>query len=61
MKTVYFGLTDYGLYIWFTSKQAVRNCKQASEIAHENIVKFHRAPAIFQIFRFYLGKEYKRG
>jgi hypothetical protein len=61
MKTVYFGLTDYGLWIWFTSKQAVRNCKQASEITHENIVKCHRAHGFFQIFRFYLGKEYKRG
>jgi len=61
MKTVYFGLTDYGLWIWFTSKQAVRNCKQASEITHENIVEYRCAYGFFQIFRFCLKKEYKRG
>lgn len=61
MKTVYFGLTDYGLWIWFTSEQAVRNGKRASEITHENIVEYHTASIFFQIFRFFLKKEYKRG
>lgn len=56
MNTVYYGLTERGLWIAFTSKTAIRNCKQASEIAGETIVKCHVAPLFFQIFRFYLPK-----
>ena len=61
MTTIYYGLTDYGLWIWFKSKKAVRSCKQASEITNENIVKFHQAPIYLQICRFYLDKKYQRG
>ena len=60
MKTVYYGLTNEGLWIWFKSKKAVRNCKTASEITGETIKEFKLAPLFFQIFRFYLGKEYYR-
>ena len=56
MNTVYYGLTERGLWIAFTSKTAIRNCKQASKIAGETIVKFQVAPLFFQIFRFYLPK-----
>ena len=61
MKTIYYGLNSDGLWIWFRSKQPVRNCKRASEICGETITTFHVAPLFFQIFPFYLRKEYKRG
>lgn len=61
MTTIYYGLTDYGLWIWFKSKKAVRNCKEASKITKENIIEFRQAPLYFQIFRFCLQKDYKRG
>ena len=61
MKTVYYGLNADGLWIWFKNKQAIRNCKCASEICGETITQFCTAPLFFQIFRFFLKKEYKRG
>lgn len=61
MTTVYYGLTDDGLWIWFQSEKAIRNCKEASKITKENIKKVRVAPALFQIFRFFLRKDNKRG
>lgn len=56
MNTVYYGLTDKGIWIAFTSKEAVRNSKKASEIVGMTITKYHVAPLFFQIFRFWLPK-----
>lgn len=61
MKTVYCGLTEKGLWIWFKSKTPVRNCKRASIITHENIKEYKVAPLFFQIFQFCLGRDYYRG
>jgi hypothetical protein len=56
MNTVYYGLTDKGTWIAFTSKEAVRNSKKASEIVGVTITKYYVAPLFFQIFRFWLPK-----
>ena len=61
MKTYYKGLTDSGVWVWFRSKKAVRNCKTASEICGEPIVQFGLAPFLYQIFPWLLSSEMKRG
>lgn len=62
MKNYYYGLTEEGLWIWFRTKRAVRNCKAASEICGESIKQFELVPLLYSLLPFfYLKKEYKRG
>lgn len=53
IKTLYFGLTEEGIWTSFKSREPVRNCKRASEIVGKKVVKFKTAPLFYQIFRFY--------
>lgn len=61
INTVYYGLTEQGRWIWFTTKEEIYNDEQASKIINEPIKKVHKAPTLYQICRFYLPKDgYKK-
>lgn len=58
----YYGLTNYGLWIWFRSKNEINDCEAASKICGEIICKVEPVPLFFRIFHFlYLDKEGRRG
>lgn len=62
MKNYYYGLTQNGYWIWFCTKQHVRNCKTASAICGETIQEFRLVPFTHYLLRFFiLRKENKRG
>lgn len=60
MKTMYEGFNADGLGVYFLSKKPVRNCKQASEICGEEIIKFRVAPLFWQLFPMFRDTKYKR-
>lgn len=62
MKKMYYGLNADGLWIYFFSKKPIRNCKEASEICKEEIIKFKPSTLFMQAYTvlFWNDKEYKR-
>lgn len=60
IKTMYEGYNADGIGVYFLSKEPVINCKQASEICGEEIVRFGLAPLFWQLFPMFRDTAYKR-
>jgi len=60
MKTTYRGLTTNGVWVWFRSKKAIRNCKAASIICGETIIACRVGSLFDQLFWFIYPKWNRR-